>query len=56
MKRNDEDYIPPKFIAQRFSPLGQARFRVRQKQLRTSLRILSRPLPILDEEKLTSSQ
>lgn len=55
IKRNDEDYIPPKFIAQRFSPLGQARFRVRQKQLRTSLRILSRPLPILDEEKLTGS-
>ena len=51
---DDEDYFPPKITGQRFSPLGQTRFRVRrQKQLRENCRILNRPLPILDEEKLT---
>ena len=51
---DDEDYIPSKIIGQRFSPLGQARFRVRQqKQLRENCRILNRSLLILDEEQLT---
>ena len=52
--KDDEDYIPSKIIGQRFSPLGQARFRVRQqKQLRENCRILNRSLLILDEEQLT---